>query len=123
MFLSGRTQLPFYCGGRVTNKNYNQTCLNKAETDACAQTESTIQTRNLNPNVFETNVFDPGSRRQMLVLRHGTIIHKCLKHSAGNCCVYTDKDPHSKRLKHKMETMLVDNKDHNPNVFGQRAVD
>ena len=39
----------------------------------------------------------------MLVPRHGPIILTCLKH--------------------RVETMLVNNKDHNPNVFGQRAVD
>ena len=88
----------------------SQTGLNKAEngcvcTDAFEtqgwETDACAKTRNLNPNVFETrtrnqnqNVFDQGSRRQMFVPRHRT----------------------------RVDTMLVNNKDHNPNMFGQRAV-
>ena len=64
----------------------------RAGTDAC--------TKNLNLNVFETrvesdactqqgtkkpNVFDQGSRRQMLVPRHGTIIQR-----VGNTVLETD---------------------------------
>ena len=62
-----------------------------------AEEDASTQTRNQHPNVFET------------VLE-------------TDACMQT-RNTFQKCLSHRVETMLVNNKDHSPNVFGQRAVD
>ena len=96
---------------RTQTRNHNQNVFEtRVETDACTQQGTKIQTcltkeqeadactqtRNRNPNVFETQCW-----KLMRVRRQGSTFHTCLKHRVETMLV-NDKEPQSKRVWSKL---------------------